>query len=244
MVYTTFFGLIAVLLSYLVRYKYFKLGLELSFFVLIVFMGIRYDWGNDYPSYLNMFYKNTLTNAFSKDYFIDIFTDENSEFGWKILNMLFKPFGFFTMVFVLTFFEYYVLYKAIKRYVSPKWYWLAVFLFVFNSGFMLTGCSMMRQYLSMTIVVMAIKYIINGNGWKYSTCIFLASTIHTSALIMLPFYFIRLLPNLYSQKIILGAAMGSLLYLKFASLFVAALLPMFLGFDLHSNNTGSIKFFY
>lgn len=230
MVYTTFLGLIAVLLSYLVRYKYFKLGLELSFFVLIVFMGIRYDWGNDYPSYLNMFYKNTLTNAFSKDYFIDIFTDENSEFGWKILNMLFKPFGFFTMVFVLTFFEYYVLYKAIKRYVSPKWYWLAVFLFVFNSGYMLTGCSMMRQYLSMTIVVMAIKYIINGNGWKYSTCIFLASTIHTSALIMLPFYFIRLLPNLYSQKIILGAAMGSLLYLKFASLFVAALLPMFLGF--------------
>ncbi|WP_165154727.1 EpsG family protein [Parabacteroides sp. ZJ-118] len=230
MTYTIFFGLIAVLLAYLARYKFFKIGLELSFFVLTIFMGIRYDWGNDYPAYLKMFYKNTLTNDFSKDYFVDIFTDENSEFGWKILNMLFKDFGFFAMVFVLTSLEYYILYKAIKRYVSPKWYWLAVFLFTFNSGFMLTGCSMMRQYLSMSIVVMAIKYIINGNGWKYSACIFLASTIHTSALIMLPIYFIRLLPSLYSQKAIFGAVLGSLFYFMLASLIAAEFLPVFLEF--------------
>lgn len=231
MLHAVFFSLVAIFLAFLARFKSFRFGLGIAFFILAIFMGVRYDWGNDYPAYLNIFYKNTFNNDFSNNYFIDIFTDENSEFGWKILNMLFKPFGFFTMVFVLTCFEYYVLYKAIKLYVAPRWYWLAVFIFTFNSGFMLTGCSMMRQFLAMTIVVMAIKYIVYGNGMKYFLYIMVASTIHTSALIMLPFYFIRLIPQYYSTKAMVGVIIGCYGYLKLMSLFVAFLLPLMLGLE-------------
>lgn len=228
MAHALFFSLIAVFFAFLSRYRSFKFGLEISFLILAIFMGIRFNWGNDYSAYLDMFYKNTFTNDFSKDYFIEILTDENSEFGWKILNMLFKPFGFFSMVFVLTFFEYFVLYKAIKKYVAPKWYWLAVFLFTFNSGFMLTGCSMMRQYLAMSIVLLAVKYLVNGNAMKYVLCILFAATFHTSSLIMLPFYLVRFIPQNIDKKAMIWIIIGSFVYYRSVSILLSSVFSFLL----------------
>lgn len=228
MIYALIYSLMAICCAYLARYKSCKYGLEIAFFILAIFMGLRYDWGNDYPAYLSMFYNNTFNNILSWEYLNLILIDENSEFGWKIINMLFKPFGFFTMVFVLTCFEYYVLYKLIKKYVAPRWYWFSIFIFTFNSGFMLTGCSMMRQYLAMTLVLLAINYIIEAKPIKYITCILLCSTIHTSSLLMLPFYWIRLVPQFISNKSLIGIVFASFCYYKIASLLFVSMISYFL----------------
>lgn len=227
MIHAFIFSSLAVFLAYLARFKSFKYGLELGFVILTIFIGIRYG-GGDYPNYLRMYHENTFTNELSMDYFVEIFTDENSELGWKVLNMLFKPFGFFSMIFALTCFEFYVLYKAIKRYVSPKWYWLSVYFFAFNSGFMLTGCSMMRQYLAMTIVLIAIKYVINGKAVKYMLCIFLAATFHISSLIMLPFYFIRYFPQKLNKKAMIWIFLGSCVYYQSISILLSSVFSFLL----------------
>lgn len=48
----------------------------------------------------------------------------------------------------------------------------------------------MRQWIASIILFWAIKYIWNDNFIKYFICVILASTIHISALIMIPVYFI------------------------------------------------------
>lgn len=242
MVHSLIISFIAVLCAYLSRYKSCKFGLEIAFLILIVFMGIRYEWGNDYSAYLQIFYNNTFTNEFSAEYLNDILSDENSEFGWKLINMLFKPFGFFFMVFILTTLEYWVLYTFIKKYVNVKYYWFAVFIFTFNSGLMLTGGSMMRQFLAMNIILLAFKYIINGNFTKYLFCVILSSSIHTSSLLLVPFYFIRFIPQFFSSKsygliILFSFIYQKLLPILFISFLTLILsIPIFSRYDVYSDN--------
>lgn len=217
MLHSLIYSLLAIFFAYLSRFKSCKYGLEFAFFILVIFMGVRYEFGNDYAAYMRMFYENTSGNLVFHSYFIDILSSENSEFGWMFINMLFKPFGFFTMVFVITCFEYYVLYKLIKKYVSPRWYWFAIFLFTFNSGLMLTGGSMMRQYLAMTILLLSINYLIEGKLIKYIACILISSTIHTSSLFLIPFYWIRLIPQTISNRSFVAMVISAFTYHKIAS---------------------------
>ena len=60
-----------------------------------------------------------------------------------------------------------------------------------NPSNMLTCISMMRQYLAMTIFLIAIKYIITGKFIKYFILILTATFIHTSSIVLLPVYFLR-----------------------------------------------------
>ena len=46
-----------------------------------------------------------------------------------------------------------------------------------------------RQVLTAAIIFSAIKFLINGNWVKYMVVILLSSTIHESALILIPIYF-------------------------------------------------------
>jgi len=193
MIHTIIIGLIAISLAYLNKYKNFKYGLEFAFIILTIFLAIRFDWGNDYSNYLSSFIniKNNDYSAFD----INFLKENDHEIGWIFLNKIFSPFGFFGLVIFLTIIENYILYRLIKKYVNKKWQWLSVFIYVFSPIFMLTCSSMMRQFLSICIYLISIRYIIEKKFLFFLLLNLLAFLFHKSAIILLPTYFITYLNN-------------------------------------------------
>lgn len=183
MLATIIISLLAILFAWLARFQKSKYGgLEVAFILLTVFMSIRYNFGNDYPGYLEDFLR--VGNYSNLD-----FSFEHSELGWLILLKVFQPIGFFGMIIVLTVFEYVVIYRLIKKHVPKDWYWLSVFIFTLNTGYMLVFGSMMRQFLAMCIFLVAVEFIIKKRLLISILLVILASLFHTSALVMLPFCF-------------------------------------------------------
>lgn len=196
MIIVTIINIISVFLTYISTKKRYYSGFMVSIIILILFYGIRFNYGNDYPQYLTIFQSiNSITN-------IDYSTDSTElEWGWKFLNRIFQPLGFFSFVFFLTLIQFVTIYKLIKKYVDPKYWHLALFSYLFSSGLMLTMLSMMRQCLAMNIIIWAIPYILNKKIWKSLFIITLAAQFHQSAYLMmiLPFtiYLYKIPKKLY-----------------------------------------------
>lgn len=69
-------------------------------------------------------------------------------------------------------------------------YWIAIYLFVASSvhvGWMMNG---LRQFIAVVIIFFALPYVVNRKYMKLIFIILLASTIHVTALCMLPIVFI------------------------------------------------------
>lgn len=182
MLTTLIFNIIAVFFAWLESNKSSKYGLKLSVFTVFVFLAFRYDFGNDYMAYLEVF-QNINKFDLAK---IDSFTIKGNEVGWFYLNRLFKPLGFFAMTIVLAAFNCYVVYRFIKKYVPAKYYWFAVFLYTFQVSQMLILSSAMRQAVAVSFFILAIDYIIQKKPFKYIILIFIATLFHTSAVVLFP----------------------------------------------------------
>ncbi len=156
-------NIIVVLFAYLARYRRTKFGLKVSFFLIFLFLALRYDYGNDYPGYLKHF---LVINQYA---WIDYFGKSlQFEPGWTFLCRLFEPLGFFAMTAVLALFNCVVYYRFIKKYVPPAYYWFAVFLYVFTPGFMLIHSSAMRQSVAITLFIFSIDYLYKSNRGRAS----------------------------------------------------------------------------
>ncbi|WP_150452010.1 EpsG family protein [Arenibacter lacus] len=191
---TIIVSLTAILLAWMARFQKSKYGgLEVAFIILTIFMSIRFNFGNDYPAYLDYFKKIGSYSNFD----IQL---ETTEIGWSLLNKLFQPLGFFGMIIALTVFEYAVIYRLIKKYIPKNWYWLSVFIFTFNNAYMLVSGSMMRQFLAMCIFILAIDFIVKKRWLVSILLVFLASFFHSSALILLPFCFLGYLNLSITRK--------------------------------------------
>jgi len=94
------------------------------------------------------------------------------------------------MIAVLAFFNCIVYYRFIKNHVPKEYYWLAVFLYIFYPGFMLIHASAMRQSISIALFIVSIDYIFKKDFIRYIIIIGIAALFHTSAIILLPVYFI------------------------------------------------------
>jgi hypothetical protein len=186
------FNLCVIFYAYLARNKHNEFWLRVSFALIFLFLALRYDYGNDYSGYLKRFQEiNRVTTI---NYFDEYW---GFEAGWVFLCRLFKPFGFFAMTAILALLNCVVYYRFIKKYVPPSYYWLAVFLYVFNPGFMLIHSSAMRQSLAIIVFIFSIDYIYKKKAIHYCLCIAIASLFHTSALILFPVYLL----GLYNWKI-------------------------------------------
>ena len=111
------YNLIALFFSWMTSVNTAKLGLKLAVFTLFVFLSIRYDYGNDYLHYLEIFKEITFYDKFS----LDNYARKGNEVGWIFLNYLFKPLGFFWMQVFLAGFSCFILYRFIKKYVHQKY---------------------------------------------------------------------------------------------------------------------------
>jgi len=209
MIATLILGLFCVLFANLAKYKNAQWGLKLSFTLIFLFLALRYNFGNDYETYLNIFIEisqyEQLT-SFGNTY--------QFEAGWVWLNWLFRPFGFFAMTAVLALFNCVVYYRFIKKYVPARYYWLAVFIYIFYPDFMLIHSSAMRQSVAIALFVFSLDYLYKKDAIRYFLCVGLASLFHLSALILFPIYLL----GLFNWKI--NKTITVILVSIFASLFL------------------------
>lgn len=182
-------------------------GLALSFLLVFLFLALRYDYGNDYISYLTIF--EEISGAAISDYDP---TEGDREIGWFILNRLFSGLGFFSMVAALAIFNCYVYFRFIRKYVPTKYYWFAVFLYVVFPDNMLIQLSAMRQAVAISLFLLGIEFIINRKAIYFLACVALASLFHTTALVLLPAYFLG------GKRIIFGKGVVLILVATYVSM--------------------------
>ena len=186
MVTTLVVGVLSVFFAFLARYKETKFGLAISFVIIFLFLGLRFNFGSDYRGYLDGF---SVVNSYSLlDYFL---YDGQYEAGWVILCKIFYPFGFFSMVISLAVFNCLVYYYIIKKYVPKDYYWVAVFLYAFSPMLMLVHSSAMRQSISIAIFLLSLDFLYEKKAIKYFACVGCAMLFHTSAIILAPIYMLR-----------------------------------------------------
>lgn len=187
---------LAVFISFFARFKQTKHALELSFLIIFLFTALRYNYGTDYLSYFNIFEEAI---EYSSIFSIE-FDNFNSEPFWIIICYLFKPIGFYGMIMVITAFFCYTYYSLIVKYVPQKYFWLAVFIYVFFYNIMLIQFSAIRQGLSIAIFINSLKYLVdNKKPTKYIFSILIAGFIHSSAFFMLVFV-IFFIPKVQKSK--------------------------------------------
>lgn len=190
MVVVTALNMVVVIMAHFARFEKYRFLLAWAFVLLALVLGIRYGYGNDYFSYKYMFDHGYPEQGFTDDV----------EPGWFILNKLFKPFGFSAFVFFLTCIEHLMLYDLIRRYVSPQYYWFAVFLYVFHPYYMLIGLSMMRQFLVQLLGFYAMEYAFKKKIIHFVVIVLFAITIHKVALLLLPLYLFPYTSKLFANK--------------------------------------------
>ena len=163
--------------------KFFcRLGYLLLAFVAV----IRYDIGADYNAYVAKF--DSMAEEISSHTVLlsDLIYDEPFSY---LLSFCFQhcahpstwvigAYFLLTLLFI---------YLALERYKAHA---LGLLVFIVSYVYFDTW-DWIRQALSMAIFLYAIRHIEDGRFVRYLICIGLAAAAHYSALILLPFYFVR-----------------------------------------------------
>ena len=137
----------------------------------------------------------------------------SSEIGYTLLNVLISFFTENRYIFILivTLIIYTLLFVSIKKYTVN--YPLATILFL-GLWFFFTF-TYLRQVLGATIVWLGIRYVIERKFWKFMVVVLIGFSMHNSAIIFFPLYFIP--QRKFSPKLIVGI-MLSLLVLGLSSI--------------------------
>lgn len=149
-----------------------------TFLILYLFMALRYDYGNDYMSYLTI---HTLlsSGAYAWGY---------EDYLFRLLNIAVP--NFYVMIAIISLFYIVTIYYLIKNNLHVKQYWLAILLLLINPYLFLIHLSSLRQTLAICLFIIAISFAIKRKPIEYVVFILLASEMHLSAIILLPLYFI------------------------------------------------------
>lgn len=158
-----------------------------TFAILFVFMALRYDYGNDYMAYL------------------DIHSSINSGLNaWGANDILFRTLNiaipnFFVLIALISLFYLIVVWYLIKNNLKPNQYWFAVLILLINPYLFLIHLSALRQTLALCFFVFAVSFATKRKLIPYVLCILLAAGMHSSAIILMPLYFL-LTEKPYSKK--------------------------------------------
>jgi hypothetical protein len=171
-----FNSLLLLLLNTLVKNKFF---INILIVMLILFSGLRYGVGVDYFSYMNHF-ENIFYGY-----------DSNLEYGIQVIVQLVNYLGGGTQfiflifsAFTIIFFANYIKYNTKNNFIS----WI---IFISYGTFYLGSLNLVKQYIAISIFAFSIKFIIEKSFARYLVAILFASLFHISALILIPFYLLR-----------------------------------------------------
>lgn len=165
--------------------------LWLSILLFAIVFGMRYGVGIDYLSYLD-YYKNPYAYAEKEN---------GMEFGFDFASKILYNLGFHFAFFfgLISLFQIYFILYGIKKYpfVLP----FVVFCLI-TSGVVWGGFSnVIRQSLAFAIFVYSIQFIADKKIVKYFLYITLAVSMHVSAIILFPLYFITYIKTDFTKSI-------------------------------------------
>jgi len=161
-------------------------GLEMAFFLVTFIAAIHYNYGTDFKSYLRLYNEFSL---YELNWHALVNKQLYKEPGWFLINYIFKPFGFCSLIVFLSIIQNLIYYLFVKKYVSKDWWVMGVFIYLFSNSLYLLNMSMMRQGLSVSLFVLSWILFDSSNKRLMAVSfalIFLASTIHSSAIILYP----------------------------------------------------------
>ena len=191
------------------------LGLSIFMCLLALFVGFsdmfggydRYIYGEIFDNIADV---TTIKGDYSDSRLYNFYS---SEIGYTLLNVLISFFTENRYIFILivTLIIYTLLFISIKKYTVN--YPLATILFL-GLWFFFTF-TYLRQVLAATIVWLGIRYVIDRKFWKFMVVVLIGFSMHNSAIIFFPLYFIP--QRKFSPKLIVGI-MLSLLVLGLSSI--------------------------
>lgn len=157
-----------------------NVALMISFGVLFIFAALRYDYGNDYWSY-SQIYSGAKEG-------INV---RGVEALYYEINKWFPSYQ--VLIATLSLFYLCAVYKLIVKYVDGKYTWVSVLIFLINPYLFLMSLSAIRQILVVSLFILSLMV---NPAKKWAKAVLFAATvgvscfIHKTAILLLPFYFI------------------------------------------------------
>jgi hypothetical protein len=152
--------------------------LVLSYLLLVLFAGLRWETGNDWPGYFE-YYKH-LTSLH------DVMHNNSDSFdiGYKIVSLFTKdiglPYAGFNLLYAMAYLG--LIFLSFKHENFNISGWLVLQLFApFILGLMGTA----RQMMAVAICMFSVRYLLSKDWRKFLICVAIAATFHISALIFL-----------------------------------------------------------
>lgn len=196
-----FISLLVIFLAYLESKGSIKNGLLLGFIILTAIMSLRFEYGNDYISYSVKFLQdNRLSFSFKS-----LLKGEIEDPIWFFLNRLFGPLGFQSLVAFVTIINSIAYYNLIKKELPLHLWPFGLFVYFFTASFFPMELSMMRQGLAMALIVLAVPYILSKDRFYPIVLVALATGIHSSALVCVPFIMLLYLDFQKRKYLVVGA---------------------------------------
>lgn len=180
----------------------FLLGLSLFVGFSDMFGGYdRYIYGEIFDNIADV---TTIKGDYSDSLLYNFYS---SEIGYTLLNVLISFFTENRYIFILivTLIIYTLLFVSIKKYTVN--YPLATILFL-GLWFFFTF-TYLRQVLGATIVWLGIQYVIERKFWKFLVVFLIAFSMHNSAIIFFPLYFVP--RRKFSPRLIVGIMLSLLI---------------------------------
>lgn len=149
----------------------------LDILITSILVGIRYDVGTDYMTYVHYVFPQITSHV--KSY----------EPLFNVIVRIFEPnFGFPVVFLILAFIFFSFLYLSVLK--NSPYFVFSVFISI---GLLFLSFSMsgIRQAISMSVFLYSLKYIYKGDLKRYLLFILIACAFHSSAVVYLPIYFLR-----------------------------------------------------
>lgn len=203
----------------------------IPFLTLSLFAGMRsFRVGTDSGNYTKDF--RSQLNIYSFQF------DESVEIGYQLLKFSLLRITqnyfwlFFTTGLIVVFCYLYVIKKHSVNY------WFSIFLFV-TLGVYTFFFNGLRQGLAMAIFALALPYLLEKRLIPYLLVIAVASLFHTTALFMIPFYFVV---NLRIKPIykLLATFLGSLFTVQFLIEYIATTNERYESYTEVAESTGGL----
>lgn len=169
-----------------IEYRYKLLWAFLIFLPIIIMAGMRGDIGDTW-AYKDMFSKMPQGVSQISHYMTTVKKDKGFYFLSCVIKTLISAdskvyFG------ILAFIQGFCLILVYRRYSSN--YMLSVFLFLASSDYISWMYNGIRQFTAVVIAFACISLILKDKILKFIILVLMASTIHQSALLLIPFAFV------------------------------------------------------
>lgn len=188
-----------------------RIGLSISFLLILLLVGLRDQTGNDWYQYLD--YYESLGTHFE--------IDNHFEIGYKFFSKAFSLIGlsYPQFLFLST-----LIYLGIYFWVFSKNKYSNVLVLIFYSSYLLGLMGTGRQVLALSLCLLAGQFLLEGRTRNFFIAVFIAFLLHKAAVVFfLAYFFIN--KNI-SNKNYLFIIIGSIIFSTFQG-FIHAILNFF-----------------